>query len=102
MESDGNSTAILQRRQCEWNAAQSKYVCDDKLPTVDQIIARMRNVNLKGRVTKDRFAVFYTNLDDKKILEEKYAESMPYGWLKSRDMLNDFYWVFDALDVACK
>lgn len=57
-----NSTSFLQRRQCVTDPqAPGNYICDDELPTLADLVARMRDVSQHGQADAQHIAVFVSN-----------------------------------------
>lgn len=102
IKTDSNSTYDLERRECKYNPRTDHYdICDFKLPTLAQIVARLHDTNNYGKVTPERSAVFYTNLDDPKLKSgENVQLAWLHGWLKKENVR--YYWYADSLDPVCK
>jgi hypothetical protein len=100
---DSHHSLRLSRRQCEYDA-QGNIQCDGDLPTLDQIIARMRSKTKGNVVTDDRIAVFYSNLDDPSLNNDATAREVSWvvGWLKANNFENRFYWNYEAIDMTCE
>lgn len=88
------NSSMLQRRQCVWNSSKNAYECDLEMPTVDQMIERMRGL----RATPDRHVAFYTNLGS---YSNQDWVIWVTGWFKSRGKEDKFFWVVNWLDQTC-
>ena len=85
----------LQRRQCTWDTSMDDYVCNDKLPTAAQIVARMRDPTWEGSVREGVFTFFYSNLASIAEMED-YTKSIPLliqciAWLRARGVVRYHY-----------
>ncbi|EHY53251.1 hypothetical protein HRR83_005904 [Exophiala dermatitidis] len=74
-----NTTKELQPRQCVRNPVSGTYDCDFLLPTLDQLVARFRDINDGGRATPQNRVWFYTNLD---ILTSGVDPDVILGWCR--------------------
>lgn len=53
------SSASIERRQCVSDPNnRGQWLCDDQLPTLNEIIARMQDTRHKGQVDSTHHAVF--------------------------------------------
>ena len=57
-----NRTSSLNRRQCNWVAAINDFVCDEWLPSLNQIKQRLFDTANGGQVTSTTTPFFHTNL----------------------------------------
>lgn len=58
-----DSTLALQRRQCVDDPNNAgNYICDDNLPTLSEIVARMRDASQGGVADSEHMAVFVWQL----------------------------------------
>jgi hypothetical protein len=57
-----NTTSYLERRQCVWNDKTSAFDCDMLLPTIPELVARMRDLSDSGAAGPASRVVFYSNL----------------------------------------
>ena len=98
-----NSTHSLASRQSTWNAATNDCSCDDKLPTLAEIVARIQDTSDGGLADPYHVAVFWTNLNDPNLRTsdaQRAAASCMAGFLKSRGL--KYYWWFEHMNVHCK
>jgi hypothetical protein len=56
--------------QCTFNAATNRFLCDNWLPTLDEMVARMQDANDGGRATRENRVLFFTKLVDPSIPKE--------------------------------
>ena len=98
-----NISSGLQRRGCEWHDDVQKYICDNKLPTVAEIVAKMRDEDEEGLADEDHRAVFYSNLRDPNLNSNTpmYALSWMLTWIRARGWGNGYYWALNVLTDAC-
>ena len=106
-----NHTKILQARGCEWIESKEgwhTYECDEHLPTLDEIVAHMRNPAEEGKADDEHASVFYTNLRDPDINVDpggnpNYLFSWMFGWLRAQGLTaEDTYWSMDATNGVCE
>lgn len=93
----------LEKRQCVWSTDRTgRFECDDRLPTMAEIVARIRDTDDFGLADDKHVAVFWTNLDDPSIGTTKQAavSSWLAGWLKSRN--HQYYWWYEHMNFICK
>jgi hypothetical protein len=93
-----DDTEALHRRECDYDAATNQWNCDDNLPTMSQLIDRMRN-KPGGLATPERHAVFYTNLRDPNMGR---SESWLLTWLNAKGYQDKYYWWAEALSRDCE
>jgi hypothetical protein len=93
-----NETGALLRRECEYDAATDDYICDDILPTMAQLVDRLRN-KPGGLATPDRHAVFYTNLEDP---NQARAGAWLVTWLHAKGYRDKYYWWPKMVNKECK
>lgn len=95
------TTPSFQRRQCKWDDEEDGYYdCDDKLPSLEQLVERMHDTSNYGKADAEHHAVFYTNLGDSATAPGGNPQlAWLHGWLKNENL--EYYWVNDALDKLC-
>jgi hypothetical protein len=95
-----NST--LNKRDCEYNNELRKWVCDDTIPPLINLLGRMRT-KPGARVTKDTVAAFYTGLNDPNIWRVSAGDdSILVKWMNANGFRYKFYWWPEALDRYCR
>ena len=95
-----NISHQLQRRQCEYTNDFNfdGFRCDKLYPTLDQIVARYRDVNRKGKATAANSAWFYSNLARSQAANDLQDMGRTVmAWLFSRGIGS--YSIFDGLDM---
>jgi hypothetical protein len=70
----------LERRQCKWDATAQDFVCDEWLPTLDEMVARMHDTNDQGRATPETHAFFYSNLISPTTKPEDFQDELYEMW----------------------
>ena len=97
------------KRQCVKNPATGAYApefCDPLLPTLDEIVARIRDTSDGGHATPAHSAVFYSNLAGtaKPSLEEiRLAGQWVLAWLTQRRSTGkQYYWWYEHISFDCK
>lgn len=89
--------AKLQRRQCVINPGTGAWDCDLLLPNLNQIVARYRNFNDKGRATPENHAWFYTNLDlGLPGVAPETVFGLCTGWFLAQGQTS--YWIEDGIN----
>lgn len=97
-----NSTAMLTHcrlmpRQCEFDGAESKFVCDEFLPSLKEMVDRMRDPKEQGLVDSSHHVAFFTGLN----IEMVPTGILIAGWFKSRSTAEKplhFCWCEDCID----
>ncbi|ETN43031.1 uncharacterized protein HMPREF1541_02189 [Cyphellophora europaea CBS 101466] len=79
----------LSKRQCVFNPQTSKYDCDENIPSVKQMVDRMRDKDDQGTADAEHSVVFYTNLGT----EHKVSEQWIFGWLKKEGLEDKYYYL---------
>jgi hypothetical protein len=83
--SNGSEDVVLSeftKRQCVWNKDLQDWQCDAKMPTLIQLITRMR----EGKGTADRSVAFYTHLGDPALQPNKdNHEAWLCAWFKGNE-----------------
>lgn len=99
----------LSKRQCVKNPATGLYDqdhCDHLLPTLDEIVARIRDTNDGGWGSPGAAAAFYSNLAGvERPSEAQVRQSALWvlGWLTQRRSTGQqFYWWYEHMDVECE
>lgn len=80
-----NATHEEFKRQCVWNPDKNgsgDWVCDDKLPTLGEIVQRFQDGSNGGRALSSNVAWFYTGLGGPLFMQQQWC----LGWLKSRSL----------------
>jgi hypothetical protein len=103
-----NATETLEKRQCTASpeaGALEAWSCDYLFPTLDEIVARIRDLNDGGRATLDTHAVLYTGLGSASPSQEEIQKSM--AWVAGAMMArvhsgHNFYWFFQSINNDCK
>ena len=96
-----NNTSPLVHRECRWDDASDKFICDRYLPTLDQIVSRMKNTEDSGKASPGASAIFYTNLVDGDLTQDKRWEMCAWcaGWMENAGIKN-WYSTWNAVDPA--
>jgi hypothetical protein len=58
------TVVVREPAHCTFNAALNRFVCDNWLPTLDELLARMQGVDDAGRATRENRVFFFTKLVD--------------------------------------
>ena len=93
-----NTTSTLARRQCIWSDMVDDFDCDDYLPSLNQLIKRMQDVNNDGRAIAENRAIFYANLFESPVTKGKAWAIWNHilAWMKSRGIAS-YYGAFHAV-----
>lgn len=95
------TSADLYRRQCVLPTGATTYTCDDRLPTADEIVARIRDTSDEGGADADHRAVFWTNLIHDPSNAFRVEEiGWIQGWMEARGF--PFYWYFEHINMHCE
>jgi hypothetical protein len=100
-ESTNNThLAELRRRQCVWNTTKNDYGCNLYMPTIHQLVARMRDPSYPWSAQPGALTFFYTNLVPlEKMMDHDYRTQL-FGrlisWLRAQG-LDDFIFKENAL-----
>ena len=97
-----NSTAMLfprrlMPRQCVWNSEMARYVCDAFLPSLKEIVDRLRDTDDEGLIDSDHHVAFFTDLN----VDMENTGAMIAGWFASRstnERLLQFCWFPDCIE----
>ena len=77
-----NTNNTLVRRQCLWNAEKNDWVCTRYLPTLGNLIHRMRNPDWLFSASDVNVPVFYSNLIDLDEMQNDAARrAEALGWV---------------------
>lgn len=106
IDSPSNTTQALLKRQCSLVPNTGMYACDNMLPTLDQIVARIRDTNDGGLADAEHHAIFYTNLGggSTELATVQRTSLWVLGWLHNRRMQTGFkfYWWHEHINMRCK
>jgi hypothetical protein len=95
--------ADLAKRQCVRAGDENNYQCDEKLPKLSEIVARIRDTSDYGLADDQHVAVFWTNLGDSAQMGTAMSITEIFwmqGWLESRRLR--WYWWFEHINLNCK
>ncbi|KPI37563.1 uncharacterized protein AB675_3953 [Cyphellophora attinorum] len=96
-----NETKTLFRRECDYKPGSSTdFDCDFTLPTVDQIIAHLRDTAHGGLADDQHSAVFYTNLAYPQGQWNAEQMTWVHTWLKASEMTDKVYWLQGGIDYT--
>ncbi|KPI39126.1 uncharacterized protein AB675_4551 [Cyphellophora attinorum] len=92
--------ADLGKRQCIRAGDENNYQCDEKLPKLSEIVARIRDTSDYGLADDQHVAVFWTNLGDSAQMGTAMSITeilWMQGWLESRRLR--WYWWFEHINL---
>lgn len=90
-----NQAKTLWPRQCEWDPQTNAFVCDDNLPTLQQMVDKMRDPNVGGKVNANRPAIFYSKLG-----ELSKVALWIFGWTRTAHLTPNYYWLYGCIDTS--
>jgi hypothetical protein len=87
-----NQTKAIQRRACDWDTQTNEFICDGNLPTLDEIVAKMRDPNNGGKALPDRPSIFYSKLGS-----ITQVSLWIFGWTRTAGMSGKWYWLYGCM-----
>lgn len=92
-----DSPALVRRECVPRPSAPGQFDCDYELPSLSQIIGRMRDGEHGGRAKADTPVFLYTKLGS-----PYYAVTSMLAWFNTQGNIRNFYSALNALDRPCE